>query len=134
MRAGVTPSWGRRLAGIEGLRAIAALSVMAEHTWLYAAGGPGLRGPGRWVPNLGNGLTLFFVLSGFLLYRPFAVAMAGAGPAPRIAAYARNRVLRIYPAYVVALLGTALVLQSAVVPAPGGGFAIGALHSPLTLG
>src|SRR4051794_3476516 len=133
MRAGVTPSWGRRLAGIEGLRAIAALSVMAEHTWLYAAGGPWLSGLGRWMPNLGNGLTLFFVLSGFLLYRPFAVAMAGAGRAPRIAAYARNRVLRIYPAYVVALLATGLVLQNANVLTPGGGRALGALHSPVTL-
>lgn len=38
-------------------------------------------------------------LSGFLLYRPFAAALLRARPRPDLAAYLRNRALRILPAY-----------------------------------
>ena len=50
------------------------------------------------------GVAFFFVISGFLLYRPFLAArFAGRRPPPRIRDYARRRVLRIVPAYWVAL-------------------------------
>jgi peptidoglycan/LPS O-acetylase OafA/YrhL len=58
-----------------------------------------------WWP-LGNhldvGLSIFFVISGFLLYRPFVAARAG-GPEVSLPAYGVRRVLRIVPAYWVAL-------------------------------
>lgn len=70
---------------------------------------------GRWlVPNMASGLTLFFVLSGFLLYRPFAAAILSGSELPLGRAYLRNRALRIMPAYVVILLIVALVLGAAV--------------------
>ncbi len=50
-----------------------------------------------------QGLILFFVISGFLLYRPFVVARASGKPLPSLARYARRRVLRIVPAYWFAL-------------------------------
>jgi peptidoglycan/LPS O-acetylase OafA/YrhL len=53
--------------------------------------------------QLNVGVWIFFVLSGFLLYTPFARAHAG-GSRVSIGAYARRRALRIYPAYWVVLL------------------------------
>lgn len=104
---GVAPSWGGRLDGIEGLRGLAAASVMAAHTVIL------LRDTAEEEPFLSlltglslQGLTLFFVLSRFLLFRPYAsVAMYGR-PAPRWRDFLRNRVLRIWPAYVVILLAS----------------------------
>jgi peptidoglycan/LPS O-acetylase OafA/YrhL len=115
------PSWGGRLPGIEGLRAIAAVSVVLVHVWISGADSPELAGAGqRVILYLSNGLTLFFVLSGFLLYRPFAAAIAGVGPYPRIGNFARNRVLRIYPALIVAFAATGFLLQVAYIPTAQG--------------
>jgi peptidoglycan/LPS O-acetylase OafA/YrhL len=50
-----------------------------------------------------EGPLLFFVISGFLLYRPYVLARAEGRPAPSTARYARRRVLRILPAYWAAL-------------------------------
>ncbi len=57
-------------------------------------------------------MPLFFVLSGFLLWRPIASAVLRGRRLPSVRRYARNRALRILPAYWVVLLATALVLQS----------------------
>jgi peptidoglycan/LPS O-acetylase OafA/YrhL len=72
--------------------------------------------PGPWLAHLNVGVPLFFVLSGFLLYRPFAAARLGLGPAPDPARYAIRRVLRIVPAYWVALPVVALVLGAPAGP------------------
>lgn len=111
---GTHPSYGSRLPGIEGLRALAAASILVYHVWLYAdPAGPVARGPvGELPANLQFGVTLFFALSGFLLYRPFAAALMRGRPRPRTAAYLRNRALRILPAYWVVLVVAAVVLQS----------------------
>lgn len=106
-----------RLPGVEGLRAVAAAAVLLHHVPLLGRE-PGTRldlvGPLEDVfVDLRWGLTLFFALSGFLLFRPFAAAILGGRPLPSISAYARNRGLRILPAYWVILLATAFVLQSA---------------------
>jgi len=106
----IRPTWGSRLVGIEGLRAFAAISVLAHHTVTHAPVEPDLGSIGRWaVPNLASGLTLFFTLSGFLLYRPFAAAVMRNEPLPSARAYLRNRALRILPAYWAIFLAVALV-------------------------
>lgn len=109
----VTPSWGRRIIGIEGLRGLAAMTVLVHHTSNHLVD-PGLLGltGGRVVVALANGLTLFFVLSGFLLFRPFVSALLNGTAAPRIGRYFRNRALRIYPAYIVIFLIAALLMGS----------------------
>jgi peptidoglycan/LPS O-acetylase OafA/YrhL len=115
---GVMPSSGSRLPGIEGLRAIAAFSIVIYHTWSYASpsgwGSYKLGPANRLMPDLALGVTLFFTLSGFLLYRPFASALLRAADRPRLATYLKNRALRILPAYWVILLLTSLALQSAL--------------------
>jgi peptidoglycan/LPS O-acetylase OafA/YrhL len=100
------PSSGARLPGIEGLRAIAASSILVLHVWTLAPGENGtLLGPlERFRPDLAFGVILFFTLSGFLLYRPFAAAIIRDASAPSIRRYFRNRALRILPAYWVILL------------------------------
>lgn len=110
-----------RLAGIEGLRAIAALSVLVYHVAHYGA--PDSRAVDLGVltkvaDNLRAGVTLFFVLSGFLLYRVFVAAALRGRPMPSVRDYFRNRALRILPAYCVILLGVAVVLQHELLTAP----------------
>jgi peptidoglycan/LPS O-acetylase OafA/YrhL len=110
---------GPRLVAIDGLRALAAACVLVYHVWRFAAPDgdePDLGAASALMPHLWHGVTLFFVISGFLLYRPFAAAALRGRPAPSVRRYLRNRALRILPAYWVVLLLTAFVLQTALVP------------------
>jgi peptidoglycan/LPS O-acetylase OafA/YrhL len=137
-----TPSWGRRLLGIEGLRGLAATTVLVGHVQAHLAADVALSHPvSRLLSLTLNGLTLFFTLSGFLLYRPFASAVVGGARFPSVSTYAVNRALRIFPVYVVIVLLVCLVLgvayTSSVDPgqtAEGAGQHVGFLTDPLTLG
>jgi peptidoglycan/LPS O-acetylase OafA/YrhL len=103
----------RRFPGVDGLRALAALSIVIVHTWSEASksGHPDFgRVVNDHVGDFSYGVTLFFTLSGFLLYRPFAAALLRGDAAPSIRKYLRNRALRILPAYWVILLICALVV------------------------
>jgi peptidoglycan/LPS O-acetylase OafA/YrhL len=107
-----------RVRGVDGLRAIAAISIAGYHVWSEAAPGQQPVEVGRVfdfaLANLQFGVTLFFVLSGFLLWRPFARAAIAGRPLPSIKRYIKRRVLRIMPGYWAALLVVALVLGSQV--------------------
>ena len=93
----------------DSLRAIAALSIFVLHLPWFAelAGGNPLR---PYLQQLNVGVTVFFLISGFLLYRPFAKARYERRGRPATVPYAQRRLLRIVPAYWVALLLTVLVL------------------------
>ncbi len=95
-----------RFPAFDGLRAAAAFAVLVSHTAAQARAEDAWFGPFFLRGNIG--VTVFFVISGFLLYRPWVASRYGLGPAPRLLGYARNRVLRIVPAYWVALTGLAL--------------------------
>ena len=128
-------SSAHRLRGIEGLRAAAATALVVHHVWIFD-GGERLgaqSGAGVLFLNLALGVTLFFALSGFLLYRPFAAAIARGEPLPDVRSYLRNRGLRILPAYWVILLVTAFVLQTAGTRGAGGQIEFGALTDPVEL-
>jgi peptidoglycan/LPS O-acetylase OafA/YrhL len=104
----------RRLASLDGLRGIAALSVFTFHGWLYTMPKPVATDRSSFgdyaAHELRLGLVLFFVLSGFLLSRSwFAAALDGRG-LPDVRCYARARIARIAPAYYVALLGSIVLL------------------------
>jgi peptidoglycan/LPS O-acetylase OafA/YrhL len=88
---------------LDGLRAIAALSVVVTHTAGLTTfnGENDLLGP--FTARLNAGVAIFFVLSGFLLYRPWVAARIEGTRPPRLARYARARLLRILPAYWLAL-------------------------------
>jgi peptidoglycan/LPS O-acetylase OafA/YrhL len=93
-------------ACFDGLRAIAALSVFLVH----ARGSNPFAG--HFMARLEVGVAIFFVLSGFLLYYPFASAHFGGQSAPSTATYFRRRALRIFPAYWIVLAATILFSQS----------------------
>lgn len=102
------------LPALDGCRAVAAFMVLVAHT----AGLAGLMRDGAFVApymtQLGLlGVSFFFVLSGFLLYRPFVSAHLAGDRPPAVGAYFRRRVLRIFPAYWVALTVYLFVLPYA---------------------
>jgi peptidoglycan/LPS O-acetylase OafA/YrhL len=103
------------------MRAIAAASIVVYHVWLYGGQGP----PGldfgsltKIFANLRTGVTLFFVLSGFLLFRPYVGAALRGTKRPSTSSYFRNRALRILPAYWFILLFVAIVLERALLRSP----------------
>jgi peptidoglycan/LPS O-acetylase OafA/YrhL len=107
-----------RLPGVDGLRGLAAGSVLLYHCWLHGlgAGGVGIPGIDAAARHLSAGVLLFFTLSGLLLYRPFAAAILSADGPPSLRRYAQNRVLRIFPAYLVVLGVVGVVASTALVP------------------
>ncbi|MFL6136176.1 MAG: acyltransferase family protein [Frankiaceae bacterium] len=100
-----------RFPALDGVRALAALAVVLTHvgfsTGLSLRGGP----VGVATARLDAGVTVFFVLSGFLLYRPWAAAHLGAGRSPAVRGYLWRRALRILPAYWLALTVTLLTID-----------------------
>ena len=120
------------------MRALAAGSIVAVHCWTYSNPDGGRLGRDGWaaplLENLSLGVMLFFCLSGFLLYRPFAAAIARGIARPSAGQYFRNRVLRIAPAYWVILLVSALVLGGTRVREGSSGLGYGRLTDPAELG
>jgi peptidoglycan/LPS O-acetylase OafA/YrhL len=104
----------RRTAGLDGLRALAALSVLCFHTWLYGFDHPYaiVRDSvfDRVMFEMRLGLVFFFVLSGYLLYRSFARAALTGKRRVDVRHYARRRVARIVPAYWLATVGAIALL------------------------
>lgn len=88
----------RRFPALDGVRAFAAFAVVCTHVGFIS--GRSLRadllGP---ILSRGDfGVALFFVLSGFLLYRPFALHAVAGAPAPRPGRFLWRRAVRIVPA------------------------------------
>jgi peptidoglycan/LPS O-acetylase OafA/YrhL len=88
------------------LRGVAALFVFLFH---YGALNPGIR-MDLSIPIIGQvlqfplgfgfaGVDLFFVLSGFLLTLPFALAALSNSARPPTGTYYKRRLLRVFPAY-----------------------------------
>src|SRR4051794_41542872 len=95
------PPGNPRFPLLDPLRAVAALCIVVTHTAAYSHFNS-LNPLGAWTARLDCGVAIFFVLSGFLLYRPFVAARLGGRPGPSVGRYARRRLLRIIPAYWVA--------------------------------
>lgn len=101
------PLGNPRFPLLDAMRALAALAIVATHT----AGVTAFNTDnvlGAYTARLNFGVTLFFLLSGFLLYRPFVAARLEGRPRIRIRDYTRRRILRIVPAYWVALIALAV--------------------------
>jgi peptidoglycan/LPS O-acetylase OafA/YrhL len=103
-------SSSRRFEAVDALRAIAALSIVVLHACVAAPLLQDLHAGGlaKYVAHLDVGVTIFFLISGFLLYRPFARARLEGDATPDVRAYAWRRFLRITPAYWAALTVIAL--------------------------
>jgi peptidoglycan/LPS O-acetylase OafA/YrhL len=96
------------------MRAIAAGTIVLVHVWGFSSPDGDALGFDLWIGDalstLSVGVTLFFTLSGFLLYRPFAAAIARGGEHMSVSAYFRNRFLRIAPAYWVIFFLCSIVI------------------------
>jgi peptidoglycan/LPS O-acetylase OafA/YrhL len=98
----------RRSTRIESLRAVAALAVLLGHVW----GQSHDYNPAQTLATLGDraltgggfGVFLFFALSGYLLYWPFARRDLDEGRQIDYGTYALNRALRILPLYFVVVV------------------------------
>lgn len=88
---------------LDGLRAVAVLSVLVYHCLGVAVAHGELRILGVDVGFIFAraylGVDLFFVLSGFLLARPWFIARKRGTPGPSLRQFWRRRLLRIVPAY-----------------------------------
>lgn len=101
-----------RYPALDGARALAAMGVLITHVGLLSGYITRTPSVGPYLARLDLGVTIFFMLSGFLLYRPFVVARLAGLPQGDVATYARRRILRILPAYWVALTIIAFVLRA----------------------
>jgi peptidoglycan/LPS O-acetylase OafA/YrhL len=106
-----------RQSALDGLRGIAALSVFAIHIWIYQLPNTMTLRRNSWETALlfeGRvAFVMFFVLSGYLLYRAFARAALGEGDRVSTSGYLVRRAARIVPAYYVALAGALLLVSTA---------------------
>jgi peptidoglycan/LPS O-acetylase OafA/YrhL len=97
------PHTGDRAASLTGLRAVAALLIIGTHA-AYGTGQLANGYLGALYARLEIGVPIFFVLSGFLLFRPWVRAAADGTPPPSLSRYTFHRLRRIAPPYVVVVL------------------------------
>jgi peptidoglycan/LPS O-acetylase OafA/YrhL len=110
----------------DSLRAIAALSIVGFHVALVPGGIAQHHTAALYLGQLNIGVSVFFLISGFLLYRPFVAARFEGRPRPPLVPYAVRRFFRIVPAYWVALPIVAVALDKSRIlhdPLPYFGFA-----------
>jgi peptidoglycan/LPS O-acetylase OafA/YrhL len=103
-----------RSSSVESLRALAALAVLEGHVFGQTRG----YGYGAYATVLdrallggGMGVYLFFAMTGYLLYRPFARRDLAGGRPIATGRYAANRAVRILPLYVTVLVVYELVFE-----------------------
>ncbi|MFV0317968.1 MAG: acyltransferase family protein [Microthrixaceae bacterium] len=102
-----------RSFGLDVARAFAALGVLVTHV----AFASGIVAPQRWssplrevLPRLDVGVTIFFVLSGLLVGRPFVRRTLKREEMPELRRYGIRRVSRIYPVYWAVLAVTLITV------------------------
>ena len=114
------PASAARFPLFDSLRGIAALLILIIHSAGFSllAGEESLTAD--FVNQLAIAVVIFFVVSGFLLYRPFALARAEGRPVPSLLAYGWRRVLRVVPAYWLALTAVVLIVAGPAETLPTG--------------
>lgn len=110
------PPGNRRFPLLDGMRAVAVLCVVGVHVAVFSDAGTGIARDLLFHLNIG--VTIFFLISGFVLYRPFIVHRVGGPSAPAPVQYAKRRFLRIVPAYWLAL--TVLTILPGIIGVSGG--------------
>jgi peptidoglycan/LPS O-acetylase OafA/YrhL len=104
----VSPPPGHpRFPLFDSIRALAAISIVLVHVAIFS-GAIYEASYRRLVAHLDIGVPIFFLLSGFLLYRPFVAVRVLGASAVRVRDYGRRRFLRIAPAYWLALTALAV--------------------------
>lgn len=106
-------SGGAHFPCLDAYRGIGMIMVLLAH----ASFATGYSTRGALAPYLSRmelAVPMFFVLSGFLLYRPYALATLGTRRRTGPRRFLRRRALRIFPGYWFALLGIVLLFGTGV--------------------
>jgi peptidoglycan/LPS O-acetylase OafA/YrhL len=102
------------ITALDGVRAVAALSVVSLHL-NKGAGVPWNINREPLLSALAvfgrTGVVLFFVLSGFLLFRPYAKALLFQERWPSMRTFYIRRIFRIWPGYYITLILIILLFQ-----------------------
>ena len=88
---------------VDSMRAIAFGCVLVAHAAFFAGFSSNGSSLLPFFARLDVGVPIFFLISAFLLYRPFVAARLRGEEPPLVRAYAWRRFLRIAPAYWLAL-------------------------------
>jgi peptidoglycan/LPS O-acetylase OafA/YrhL len=106
-----SPDRGKHFDELDGYRGLTAALIVIHHAYQYTRNGLKLNGflyegtPLHVVlQNLDLTLAAFFVLSGFLIFLPFAEALLTGRESPSIRTFLFRRAARILPVYYVAVL------------------------------
>lgn len=117
------PQPDARLDVLDGLRGIAILMVVWWHLWLFSWLTPYINLFGHQygvlliVPGTGlMGVELFFFISGFVLFYPYARHLFEGKALQTVGHFAERRFLKIVPSYAIALFAAAPLLGQFVSP------------------
>ena len=108
-----------RFPCFDGFRAIAALGVLVNHVGFFS--GKNVRSDtfGPFLARMDIGVAIFFLISGFLLYRPFVDRIFAGADQPKLGPFLKRRALRIFPAYWVCLTVVIFVFEFQTVDVKG---------------
>lgn len=109
------PSVRSAFLGLNGIRAVGALLVLTTHVGFHSGAALNSTFNGL-LSRMDVGVAIFFVISGFLLFRPNVVGWLLGTRRPRTGRYLKHRALRILPALWIAVVGAALLLPQESVP------------------
>ena len=116
------------------MRACAAVGVAITHVAFQTGHSTGVAG--RLFGRFDLAVAVFFALSGFLLWRGHAAAARGLRDIPPTGHYLRSRIVRIMPAYLVAVIVILTLLPGAETPSPTvwlANLTLTQIYVPLTL-
>ena len=98
-----THSSQRNLA-LDSLRGFSTILIVVYHTSFVSGYTVAhANSSGAYIDRLNIGVAIFFVLSGFLIFRPFAHSLIHGSPLPKTRNYYLKRAARILPGYWLAL-------------------------------
>jgi len=102
-----------KLAGIDGVRAIACLMILFHHAFQHGSSHPQWQFFSAILPlfltSAPAGVCVFFVLSGLLLSLPFWKNYLNGSPMPSLQNYAWRRLARIVPGFFLVLTASFIV-------------------------
>ena len=94
----------QRNFALDSLRGFSTILIVVYHTF-FVSGYTVAHADsiGAYIDRLNVGVAIFFVLSGFLIFRPFAHSLIHGSPLPKTRNYYLKRAARILPGYWLAL-------------------------------